>query len=376
MTGLHIAARAEDAINTFAADVLERRHWDLCVYPFVGYGSVDPTLEGADPFVRPKGVRTSTWSGASAAPRRRIPEGGFARILGRIVLSRNGQPAIPATSLDSPVRRGVSAFIAVPQPGRTVRIRLGDAEVTAKTDRGGYYDVDITGHNLTQGWHEATISCGGITATSPVQIIGGEVRFGVISDIDDTAIITALPRLFIAAWNTFVVRETARRAVPGMPALYRSLLAKYAGAPMFYVSTGAWNTQPVLSRFMKRRRYPTGTMLLTDWGPTETRWFRSGTEHKRRTLQRLAREFPNIKWILIGDDGQHDPLLYEEFALSHPGNVAVVAIRQLTPAQQVLSHGHPLQLDEVTGRVPGVPWVEGADGYDLHKKLTKVLGDA
>ena len=26
--------------------------------------------------------------------------------------------------------------------------------------------------------------------------------------------------------------------------------------------------------------YPDGALLLTDWGPTKDRWFRSGQEHK------------------------------------------------------------------------------------------------
>lgn len=50
-----------------------------------------------------------------------------------------------------------------------------------------------------------------------------------------------------------------------------------------------------------------GPLLLTDWGPTNTGWFRSGQDHKRACLDRLAKDFPKIKWLLIGDDGQHDP---------------------------------------------------------------------
>ena len=61
-----------------------------------------------------------------------------------------------------------------------------------------------------------------------------------------------------------------------------------------------------------------GPLLLTDWGPTPDRWFRSGQEHKRSTLDRLAAEFPHIKWLLIGDDGQHDQEIYSEFAHAHP----------------------------------------------------------
>ncbi len=104
--------------------------------------------------------------------------------------------------------------------------------------------------------------------------------------------VTALPRPLLAAWNTFVLDEHARMAVPGMAVLYERLVTANPGAPVFYLSTGAWNVAPTLSRFLSRHLYPAGPLLLTDWGPTPDRWFRSGQEHKRSTLRRLAAEFP------------------------------------------------------------------------------------
>ena len=179
--------------------------------------------------------------------------------------------------------------------------RLGAARAVGHTDRGGYFDIEVVGHGLRDGWHEATIECDGIVTHAAMQIISGEARFGIISDIDDTALITALPRPLIAAWNTFVVRETVRREVPGMAAFYRSMLSGHPGAPMFYLSTGAWNTQPVLTRFLRRSGFPRGTLLLTDWGPTHTGFFRSGPEHKTRSLERLAAG-ENAKFLVLPAD--------------------------------------------------------------------------
>ena len=84
------------------------------------------------------------------------------------------------------------------------------------------------------------------------------------------------------------------------------------------MSTGAWNTAPTLNRFLRSHGYPVGPLLLTDWGPTNTGWFRSGQEHKRASLDRLAKDFPTIRWLLVGDDGQHDPKIYADFAEARP----------------------------------------------------------
>ncbi|MBN9611880.1 MAG: App1 family protein, partial [Actinobacteria bacterium] len=126
-----------------------------------------------------------------------------------------------------------------------------------------------------------------------------------------------------------------------------------------------------LTRFLERNLYPVGPLLLTDWGPTTDRWFRSGKEHKLRELSRLAREFPEVKWLLVGDDGQHDEQLYHEFARNHPEKVAAVAIRQLSVGQAVLAGGRSKA--RLLEDVSGVPWVYGPDGAILSEQL-KELG--
>src|SRR5690606_13746942 len=106
-------------------------------------------------------------------------------------------------------------------------------------------------------------------------------------------------------------------------------------------------------RFFRRSGLPTGPMLMTDWGPTNTGWFRSGQEHKRTTLRRLLIDFPHVRWLLIGDDGQHDPEIYAELAREHPDRVVAIGIRRLTAGEHVLAHGTPQAPDMGKGHDGG-----------------------
>jgi phosphatidate phosphatase APP1 len=134
-----------------------------------------------------------------------------------------------------------------------------------------------------------------------------------------------------------------------------------------YLSTGAWNTAPFLRRFLRTHDYPTGPLLLTDWGPTNTGWFRSGRVHKIGTLRRLRQELPHLRWLLVGDDGQHDPEIYSTFSREAPEAVRAVALRELTPAEQVLARG--LALPETGDGGSPVPVVRGGDGFLLGDRL-------
>src|SRR5665811_681943 len=56
----------------------------------------------------------------------------------------------------------------------------------------------------------------------------------LVSDIDDTVMVTALPRPLPAAWNSLVLHENARMVVPGMADLYRRWRGAQPEAPTFY----------------------------------------------------------------------------------------------------------------------------------------------
>jgi phosphatidate phosphatase APP1 len=330
-TSTHLAARLEDAVHGLRQRWARGRGMVPTIIPFTGYGGP-----------------------------------GWVRVLGRVILRRPPEGGSDADQF-TPIR-GWRSFTTVHVPGVEVTVSSGRAHRTVTADRGGVLDARID-VRLPPGWHTITLSIeGGGTVEAPVFIVDESVDFGLVSDIDDTVMVTALPRPFLAAWNTFVLDEHARTPVAGMAVLYERLTRAHPGLPVFYLSTGAWNVVPTLARFLGRNLYPRGTLLLTDWGPTHDRWFRSGPQHKRTELRRLAIDFPQMRWLLVGDDGQHDPELYGEFADEHPGNVAAVAIRQLTTGQAVLAGGR----SDAEPHGGSAAWVYAPDGAGLSARLTQL----
>jgi phosphatidate phosphatase APP1 len=298
---LHRAARVEDRVHAGVERWLRRRGWRPRVLAYRGYGG-----------------------------------DGWVRVLARVLL------APPDTgSADLRLGRGFRRFLTATAADVEVTVLVGIRTHRVVSARGGYVDA-VLQSDLGPGWSEVTMQVeGGAPVPVAVRVVGGDTTVGVVSDIDDTVLVTALPRPLLAAWNTFVRHEGTRRPVRGMATLYREIEAQHPEAPYFYLSTGAWNVAPVLDQFLHRHAYPPGPLLMTDWGPTPDAWFRSGQEHKRREIARLLGDFPGIRWLLIGDDGQHDPEIYREVAERRPERVRAVVIRQLSPTEQVLTHGTP-----------------------------------
>ena len=343
--------------------------------------------------------------------------GGYAsvsqvRIIGRVIMSLTHEQRSWLRE-----RRGWRQFFDAQVPFEPVRVRFGDASVVTMTDGGGYFDLVLEGHGLPAGWHDAHVQVlnrkdirdiGGLSAlrgagrgvratapvSIPIRVVGDEERIGVVSDIDDTIVVSMVPRPLVAARHALLEHVRAREAVPGMSEFLRFIgnvgrrveadagglsfsqaaralrgasLPDSAPGIQVYLSTGAWNMVPVLRDFISRVRYPRGAFLMTDFGPSNTGWFRSGKEHKRRELRRLVDFFPNLQWVLVGDDGQRDPMIYAEFARDFPDRVAGIAIRSLSPVELFLTHGTPVPI--VPGALRDVPasipvWY-GQDGYAL-----------
>lgn len=342
----HVAALVEDGWNAALTRVVRGGGWRHLVVTHVGYAGPGFVRVLARVLLAPEGVRRryrdEDWADAQAG------------------------------------RRGWRNFVHVEAGSLDVVVTIAGEEHAARTDRTGSLDVRLPNPGLEPGWVEVTVRTGeSEDVVAPILVVGEEATLGVISDIDDTVLRTFLPKPLLAAYHTFVLDERSRRPVPGMAGLYARLVTHHPGAPVFYLSTGAWNTAGALTRFLARHGFPPGPLLLTDWGPTTTGWFRSGAAHKRAGLATLAADFPHLRWVLVGDDGQRDPMLYAEFSRQHPDRIAAVAIRHVPLEENPLAHVDPAQWFDTDADGDGIPdvlWVTGDDGDDLAAGLRELTG--
>lgn len=317
--------RAETSVRDAFARLATARGWTPAVLPYSGYAS-----------------------------------GTSARVLCRVVL------APPSFDLDK--RRGMRGWrhlMTLEHPHTDVQIAVGDASVTATTDASGIVDVQVElDQPLDPGTARAHLEVSGRDAVqaSIHAFADGPVR-GVVCDIDDTAWVTGLAHPFRAAWRTLRGTSGSRRSVPGMADLIAETVRGELAPGVVYVSNGPWNFVGAITHFLELQEFPAGAVLLTDWGVTPTRWFRDGKEHKRTTIARLMEDLPHVTWVLVGDDGEHDPEIYEAAAQAHPGRVDAIVLRRAG-----FHHA-----GEDVDSVAGVPLVRGDDGDALLPLLRDAL---
>jgi phosphatidate phosphatase APP1 len=291
---------------------------------------------------REQKMKSGAFRGLHVVVYRGFVADGVAKVRVRVVESPElpGDSRIPYWDVAQANLRRHAALAIV---GVAVELRIGAHTATEVTDDHGFANFSLPVPKLRVGWHDAhamtTPIEDGEVATGTGRVIKPSLQapFLVISDIDDTILVTGLTEGVAMVTRTVLREADKRRAIAGMSSLYRGLAR---GVPnrtgnrkpeptFFYVSTGSWSFYPLLQQFMQLRAFPQGPMFLTDWGPTERYVRRSGAEHKRTAIRRLFEAYPKMPFVLIGDSGQRDALTYAEMAREFPGRVRLIIIRQV-----------------------------------------------
>ena len=225
-------------------------------------------------------------------------------------------------------RRFASAEIA----GARVTATWRDSVVETLTDDEGYFQVRLQSQldTGTALWRDVALDLPDLaaSATAHVLVPDPEVDLAVISDIDDTVLQTNATSL-IGMARSVVRNAAAKLPFDGVADLYRALHRDRH--PIFYVSSSPWNLYELLHDFMDLHGLPHGPMFLQDWGIEEETFFvAEHSKHKLAQIQQLVEYYPALRFLLIGDSGQHDPEIYLEVIRAHPGRIAAAIIRDVT----------------------------------------------
>ncbi|KAL1852556.1 hypothetical protein Plec18167_008503 [Paecilomyces lecythidis] len=171
-----------------------------------------------------------------------------------------------------------------------------------------------------------------LSVSKPVQLTEPK-GVSLISDIDDTikhsAIASGAREIFR---NTFV-RELHELTVEGVREWYSKLASM--GVTMHYVSNSPWQLYPLLETYFKLAGLPPGSFHLKQYSGMLQGIFEPTAERKRGSLEKILGDFPERKFILVGDSGEADLEVYTDIVLAYPGRILGIFIRDVTtPAQK------------------------------------------
>lgn len=172
-----------------------------------------------------------------------------------------------------------------------------------------------------------------VRATGQLMVPEKSASFGVISDLDDTVIQSRISNFLQAVRTVMLGNARTRLPFPGVAALYEALRRGGDGErhnPIFYVSSSPWNIYDIISDFLDLQKIPTGPILLRDWD-VELSALSSGRlrRHKEPLIREILDLYPELPFVLIGDNSQRDPEIYRSILDHYPGRILAIYIRNV-----------------------------------------------
>ncbi len=262
--------------------------------------------------------------------------GGVATVEGRLIEARTGLPADVSDARWRNLVRNMRLLRNDERANRPVSVTLADEQGVATTDAEGYFRIDLPhAGRRPAGWHRLLARSGPTTATGELLSIAKVNRRGLISDLDDTILVTEVNDRSRMLKNTFLRNPAQRQAVAGMAALYAGTLAVNAdpaASPLFYLSASPRQLHGAISAFLERNRFPPGVLMtrkITD-DKTGDPWLDT-MRYKIGRIEDILARVADVRFVLVGDDGEHDPEVYDWIRRHHPDRIEAIWIRQVNP---------------------------------------------
>ncbi len=265
---------------------------------------------------------------------------------GQIIhVSKSGNIANPNDSLWKNLKRTYQLYTPtkIKKKERSLKIIINSKTLSTPIDKFGYFhviiEIDDTIIKKLQRVEfylgDKQIFINNEIGNSSLIINKDDFNIGVISDIDDTIIVSHSTNNLKKTALVGFKNAFSRKVVDETKELYSFLDSKVC--QFFYVSNSETNLYLLIKWILKLNELPDGPIYLKNirsyrniFKNKKRKTFLEKYSHKINRIEKLFDYFPFKKFILIGDSSQSDPEIYKYISLKHPNRIKVIFIREIT----------------------------------------------
>jgi len=222
----------------------------------------------------------------------------------------------------------------------SVVFKFRNLEVKTKTLDDGHFRMMIPYEDdIEPGWHNFKVEV--IDDESRQEEVGEFVKpypgeYGVISDIDDTFLVSHSGNIFKKLYVMLTRNVNKRKVFDNVVEHYRLLnqlgrKERSKNNAFFYVSSSEWNLYNFIIQFTEIHQFPKAVLKLKEIKSGLRDFLNTGGgdhNHKFFKIRHIVEFYPELHFILLGDDSQQDPYIYRDISKIFPQNISTIYIRQ------------------------------------------------
>ena len=178
-----------------------------------------------------------------------------------------------------------------------------------------------------------------------------DIPVGIISDIDDTILMTKVKSFFRIKmlFYTIFVNPFRRKPIENAALFYHKKLASIKGyGPIIYLSNSPWNMYHYLKVFLEFNHFPKGELQLRDFGRQMLKKKPPLTEQNKYVeIEKLLLVFSNTRFILVGDTAEKDFDIYTTINKRHPDRVEEIFLLKTGNRKNEARIKHQINVDAI-----------------------------
>ncbi|MBA2498383.1 MAG: DUF2183 domain-containing protein [Chitinophagaceae bacterium] len=236
----------------------------------------------------------------------------------------------------------IRSFMVKPWSNVKLKLVWDGQVIEGSSGQDGFFKFEwAPGLEVKEGWHPVQVQALHpetgqiISAGEGLVFIPHEHQYAIISDIDDTFLISHSAKLRKRLYVLLTKNAHSRKPFEGVVKHYQLLAG--AGSlhdlpnPFFYVSSSEWNLYDFIVEFSIRNELPKGIYLLSQLKKLHQVLNTGQGKHSAKFMKivRIMEAFPDQKFILSGDDSQEDPNIYSSIVKHFPERIQVVYLRRI-----------------------------------------------
>jgi phosphatidate phosphatase APP1 len=203
----------------------------------------------------------------------------------------------------------IKTYFAIGAPKRKIEVSFNNHTKTVRTNKKGFFKTYFDSDK--EGIKSYSVKYKDNLRKNKVFLPNKTKSLAIITDVDDTFLVTYSASFFKRIWTTISKNFLTRNPVKDIIDIYK----EFSG-PVFYVSDSQWRLYDILDGFRKIHKLPQGPFLLKG----KSKYYR---------IKSVLKSYP-YDVVLIGDDSHKDPEEYLRVQKEFPKRIKAICIRNIS----------------------------------------------
>ena len=227
-----------------------------------------------------------------------------------------------------------SAFFNDEKKWAKVYLEIEKERFVVESDNEAYFTFDVKPKSRLKRGESILLKTEDANSLQKVEPFFPSLKehIGVISDFDDTVLVSDVTSNLKLLYNTFLKDYKERKVIVKISQKIKTLMRKdglQEDKALFFISGSPHQLNNTINSFLDYHHFQKHMLLTKKIHGDVSESLHTTIACKYDKIVRLIEMYPKVKWVLLGDSGERDAEVYWKVRKHYPSSVKAIYIRDV-----------------------------------------------